>query len=186
MKNTTRKCSIEGCGTKHYARGYCNTHYLQYRDMPKCTVEDCNNKQYAKGYCKNHHSLSTRNGLPIYKRDFVLECSVEGCEEKAAHTTGLCRFHSERRKNGIKLDRPKGIAGSLNPRWNGGVSDYPNHYKLKKNRLIALERDNYICQYCGGEATQAHHKDMHIAVNVMQTYATQQKHQNLSECTVIH
>lgn len=26
-----RACSVEGCGRKHYGRGYCNTHYMQLR-----------------------------------------------------------------------------------------------------------------------------------------------------------
>lgn len=49
--------------------------------------------------------------------------------------------------------------GAKNPRWNGGVAEYPSHSELKKNRLIVLREANYICQVCGGKATQTHHKD---------------------------
>jgi len=57
------------------------------------------------------------------------------------------------------MDRPKGVSGELNPRWNGGTSQYKNHYELKKNRKIALKRDNYICQYCKKKTNQVHHRD---------------------------
>jgi len=38
--------------------------------------------------------------------------------------------------------------------------EYPNHYTLKKNRLIVLDEANKKCAKCGGKATIAHHKDL--------------------------
>jgi DNA-binding Xre family transcriptional regulator len=37
--------------------------------------------------------------------------------------------------------------------------DYPNHYEMKKNRLMVLQQHGYKCQICGGEATIVHHAD---------------------------
>lgn len=54
---------------------------------------------------------------------------------------------------------PVGNKGKNNPRWNNGASGYPNHYQLKKNRLVVLEQANYTCQECGGHTNETHHKD---------------------------
>lgn len=49
--------------------------------------------------------------------------------------------------------------GSKNPRWNGGISEYSNHCKLKKNRTKLLKIKNYKCEDCGGFAKYTHHKN---------------------------
>jgi transcriptional regulator with XRE-family HTH domain len=47
----------------------------------------------------------------------------------------------------------------------GGISvhdkvfEYENHYAMKKNRIKVLENSRFTCQYCGGTATEVHHKD---------------------------
>ena len=56
-------------------------------------------------------------------------------------------------------EKQMGAKGSKNPRWNGGVSQYPNHYELKKNRLIVLNLRKWKCEICGEKAQQTHHKD---------------------------
>ncbi len=50
--------------------------------------------------------------------------------------------------------------GEDNGNWKGGVSEYPNHSLMKKNRLEVLWRAKYICQVCGAKATEIHHKDL--------------------------
>jgi len=50
--------------------------------------------------------------------------------------------------------------GSDNPNWKGGVSEYPDHYLMKKIRLEVLGEANHICQICGNKATEIHHKDL--------------------------
>ncbi len=52
-----------------------------------------------------------------------------------------------------------GSKGDKNPRWNGGVSEYPDHYLLKKRRIKILEANGYKCDICGGQANVVHHKD---------------------------
>lgn len=127
-----------------------------------CSIPECFKKHYAKGFCRNHYDLNRRNGTPIKLRDIPKpECSVDGCENLATSlTSGLCLFHQGRQRLGIPLDRPKGVKGSLNCNWNGGVSQYPNHYKMKKVRLKILKDSNYTCHYCGKLANQIHHKDL--------------------------
>ena len=38
-------------------------------------------------------------------------------------------------------------------------SEYPNHYQLKKNRLIILNLYKWKCEVCGKLAIVTHHKD---------------------------
>ncbi|HDY68913.1 MAG TPA: HNH endonuclease [Candidatus Scalindua sp.] len=49
--------------------------------------------------------------------------------------------------------------GKANAMWKGGVADYPNHYEMKKNRLLKLQQTNGRCEICGDKAYQIHHKD---------------------------
>lgn len=49
--------------------------------------------------------------------------------------------------------------GELNARWNGGNSEYKNHYLMKWARKFKLEAANNVCELCGGLATEIHHKD---------------------------
>jgi len=50
--------------------------------------------------------------------------------------------------------------GDLNPRWNGGRSDYPLHGYLKRQRLEALRAAKGKCQICtGAKASFVHHID---------------------------
>jgi len=60
----------------------------------------------------------------------------------------------------MKGGRKKGgMTGELNPRWNGGISEYSNHYELKKARIEVLKRTHGKCEICGEPAKIVHHID---------------------------
>ena len=61
-------CSVEGCNTKHYARGLCVFHYNRHKagtDLTRpyqrknayktCTHQDCNLPHRCKGLCEVHY-----------------------------------------------------------------------------------------------------------------------------------
>jgi len=127
-----------------------------------CTLEGCDSTHYAKGYCRKHWTLFNRNGIPVYKKTIIEICSVNGCKEEITGISrfGMCKFHVARKHDGIDINRPKGNSGELNHMWKGGVAQYPNHYEMKKNRKIVLEEANFICKYCGGKADRIHHIDL--------------------------
>lgn len=178
-------CKIDGCDKPTQAVGFCSMHYSRVRsgikdmrpdrlpniwkpDDPRrrenkgCKIDGCDKPHYAKGFCLYHYGLTCRNGVPLTLKEIPKpKCSVYDCENEAtSHKSGYCAFHLLRLKRGVSLTKPKGIRGKLNPNWNGGKSDYPNHYQMKKNRLIALERDNYTCHFCKNSANQIHHLDL--------------------------
>ena len=49
--------------------------------------------------------------------------------------------------------------GKNNPRWNGGISEYPNHSELKRNRIKVLQRSKGNCEICFKNAYAVHHID---------------------------
>jgi hypothetical protein len=49
--------------------------------------------------------------------------------------------------------------GSKNFQWKGGIATYPNHYELKKNRLIKLKETKGLCEICNKSAKYVHHLD---------------------------
>ena len=172
-----KKCSIDGCERPYLCKGFCSLHYYRKSNpnlpmvpnkltnkpdqMSLCIILGCSKPYYAKGLCHTHHELKRRNGKPIYIKDMPLpKCSVEGCETEAGRRSSLCRFHLLRKYRGIDLTRPKGIKGELNPNWNGGTSEYPNHYIMKKIRKEKLEKVNYICEDCGVYTDSIHHVDL--------------------------
>jgi len=172
------KCEIDGCERVVRAKGLCSMHY--YRKMRGitdtnpgrlekwasrstkerfCSLLNCNQSYFAKGYCRNHYDLSRKNGFPGYRDKLPLQkCKAPGCD-KIEKVKGFCIFHYSRYLRNVQLNRPWGIEGELNPRWNGGASQYPNHHLLKKNRLIVMERDKHTCFKCGNPTNQVHHKD---------------------------
>ena len=121
------------------------------------------------GYCRKHHSNYKRTGYPEGIKKIKSEeiktqiCCVDNCDHPAEKRNKdgkvFCVFHYRRYNSGSDLNRPKGIKGELNPRWNNGTSEYQNHYEMKKNRKIILKMNNYKCSVCGGTAKIVHHKD---------------------------
>lgn len=182
MEAKIKQCSIDGCENESRARGLCSMHYYRMRkgiaDMrpsrmdgwgwskrPKnkriCMVDGCGNVYNAKGYCRKHYAHFLSTGTTKYFRDVPRpKCLVETCTNLANNKHGgLCTFHLIRKYQGVELTRPKGIKGELNPRWNGGTSQYPDHYTMKKIRKIVLKEENYTCYFCGHHAEHIHHLD---------------------------
>lgn len=87
-------------------------------------------------------------------------------KEKAAYNQEYRRTHVPWYADPDRKIIPRNYSGTSgprkgpgNPRWRGGVSEYKNHYLLKKNRLIVLKAANYVCEKCGRIASVTHHRD---------------------------
>lgn len=55
--------------------------------------------------------------------------------------------------------RSERIKGRNNPRWNCGISEYPNHAEFKRMRIKVLQRSKGKCEICGEPAKIVHHID---------------------------
>lgn len=83
-------------------------------------------------------------------------CLVENCGRKH-YAKGLCSIHYRRYRYHGSFEKRKGGAASYN--WKGGIADYPNHWKMKKQRLLKISQTKGRCELCGRKGKQIHHKD---------------------------
>ena len=68
-----RLCTVEGCETRHYAKGFCTKHYYadkrRQENKPErqpaaglvCGVEDCEKARKSKGLCQMHYFRERRS-----------------------------------------------------------------------------------------------------------------------------
>lgn len=105
-------CTVEGCGRPHKARGYCQTHYMQFkrgapvvaeiksrvhgRD-PICTVDGCSKAERANGLCDMHYMRVKRHGSTEFRdRSRSLKpCGFPGCDRPLL-SNGYCQRHALR------------------------------------------------------------------------------------------
>jgi Recombination endonuclease VII len=102
-------CTQENCDRPHKARGYCATHYMQFkrgvsevgeiksrvRNKPEqCIEEGCTEEVKAKGLCKMHYQRLLRHGFTKYKdrKKPPKICRVPGCKSWL-YSNGLCNAH---------------------------------------------------------------------------------------------
>jgi len=102
-------CIVANCDRKHKARGYCQTHYMQFkrgiselgeireriREKPEqCIEEGCTEEVKAKGLCKMHYQRLLRHGFTKYRdrKKPPKICRVPGCESWL-YSNGLCNAH---------------------------------------------------------------------------------------------
>lgn len=79
-----RLCTLENCGRRHYARGWCQYHHNRWRrngdpvarkpggrnvsPPVHCTIDGCARTHKAKGYCDAHYRLWLLHGSTEYRR----------------------------------------------------------------------------------------------------------------------
>lgn len=149
MANPIRVCSVEGCGRKHQAKGFCKIHYnhwfrygraerVRYRNIGStCAVDGCDKPSKVKGYCTTHYARVWKTGdagsaelidqSSRRKRESKykgLACTVEGCE-RPARSRGWCNMHFQR---WVRTGDPAGKWGAA-PRKSLGYID-SNGYQV--------------------------------------------------------
>ena len=118
-------CTMAGCDRPHKARGYCQTHYMQFKrgitpvgpirsrvhEKPdECVVEDCAEPVKAHGLCKKHYQRKLRHGHVKENRRSkdIGSCEIVACDNRA-YAKGLCHAHYMKhirwRKKGVDATR---------------------------------------------------------------------------------
>lgn len=109
MRREHTVCTIADCGRPHHARGWCLTHYTQFkrgvapsgpikvrvRDKPpECTEDGCSEPVKAKGLCKMHYQRLLRHGHTRYRNRKTppKPCMIETCDNHL-YAKGLCHSH---------------------------------------------------------------------------------------------
>lgn len=175
-------CIERDCIKIHFARGYCQSHYVKYirprckddgcskpqhikngychdhRKDKFCFLTDCDVGLYSRGYCKNHYCkyISHRKDLKPYIP--ASECAWHNCIKISSLV--YCKEHIRMFREGKNPNQDNRL-GENNVNWRGGVAEYPAHSFFKRQRLIRLEQAHYTCEIggCLEPAVNVHHKD---------------------------
>lgn len=102
-------CTMAGCDRPHKARGYCQTHYMQFKrgitpvgpiktrvtvKPDECVEEGCTDPVKAKGLCKMHYQRLLRHGYTgrTERKKPPRKCAIEVCDNYA-YCKDLCHAH---------------------------------------------------------------------------------------------
>jgi hypothetical protein len=102
-------CTLADCGRPHKARGYCQTHYMQFKrgltpdgairnrareKPPECVEEGCSAPVKAQGLCKMHYQRLLRHGHTKYRdrKKPAKQCNLDGCDNHL-YAKDLCHAH---------------------------------------------------------------------------------------------
>lgn len=91
-----KPCSITDCTRDTIARGFCGTHYNQWRArQPRlpCMANECDANAVTAGLCEKHYAALRRaRGYKPPSR----ACSIEDCNRRVRGAHGLCHSHLRR------------------------------------------------------------------------------------------
>ena len=144
------RCSVEGCGNGHKSRGYCNTHYGQFRRgsvikpvKPRnmnpsqfCEVVGCSKKTKGLNLCSMHWRRLKKHGdvnTILDQTKPFKKCAKQGCISKS-YCQNLCSKHYAR---DFTLPKKYGVSNT----W---------FYEQEK-------KQNYACAICKKPETSLWH-----------------------------
>ena len=92
---TDRRCAVNGCERKHYAKDLCRPHYYRRRDgvpldKPEpqknqvCKEYNCDKPRFARGLCQPHYQANHRPGVRKTLRAQIRELRLENDRLKYA------------------------------------------------------------------------------------------------------
>jgi hypothetical protein len=121
-KRVERKCSVEGCGRPHSAKGFCASHYQNTRSTRVaeiCSIANCNRPVYAKHICHRHYQRLRKHGdtsVVLGRPNLGQECSISECKNRASKV-GLCNSHYLKKRRYGSPETAKGIPNGDARRW---------------------------------------------------------------------
>lgn len=162
MKYKNVTCKHESCSLQAKNKGYCLKHYFQIIRAgnvswrPKCIAAGCEKTSYALGFCHRHYC----------KKKYIVmtkKCEAPNCETRISKHKKYCSSHRKRIEKGLPLDLSINcLHGKYNIHWNGGVSEYPNHAKLKRNRKLRFKLVRGRCEDCNTDLNGKRYYGIHL------------------------
>jgi hypothetical protein len=73
----TRACSVEGCTSRHSAKGYCARHYRRPPNKIACSVVGCDRPSRARTLCKMHYEQAVY--AEQHPKQPAKFCDIAGC-----------------------------------------------------------------------------------------------------------
>lgn len=156
---------------------------------PICSIDGCSKPSQARGWCKTHWAQWRRTGDPEYRRPRYSKCTVDGCEKRPRSANAeLCETHYYRlRRTGSTEILPKigpFVAGhcarcrepfvitaraaaahgarycSYTCKCRDDAANYSRRQRRasKRERVevrTVAERDGWICHICKRKVTEA-------------------------------
>lgn len=109
MRKEHDVCTVLDCGRKHHARGFCLTHYMQFKrginpvgpiktrvsvKPDECIEDGCTGSVKAKGLCKMHYQRLLRHGHTRYtdRKKPARICLIDVCDNHV-YAKNLCHAH---------------------------------------------------------------------------------------------
>jgi hypothetical protein len=134
-------CTVSGCDRQHHARGYCFSHYAQFKrgsspsepikarvmqKLPECEEDGCSEPVKSKGLCKMHYQRLLRHGHTRYRdrKKPAKSCDIPECDN-TLYAKGLCHAHYIKQK-----------------KWESMGVDAHRYQEM-------LREQNNVCAICG-------------------------------------
>jgi hypothetical protein len=152
----TQVCNVDNCDRKHYARGWCQTHYQRWwasgdvdenvavgaRRARHCQIPACDRKHEARGWCVMHWNRWKRHGDPQPER-----LPVIGSERRA--TVGYTGAHMRVRDERGSASDHFCVCGSKAAHWAYDHAD-PNELRDERGCPYSTEPVHYkpLCVSC--------------------------------------
>lgn len=163
MRKEHEACTQPNCGRPHKARGYCQTHYMQFRrgvsvtsgirsrvreKPPECAEAGCLEPVKAKGLCKAHYQRLLRHGHTLYRNRKTEPkiCGISSCDSHI-YALGLCHAHyiKQRKWKSFGIDAAKYQDMLASQRGVCAICHQPERSPDKasgKTRDLAIDHDH--------------------------------------------
>lgn len=159
-------CTVDGCGRKHKSRGYCQTHYMQFRRDGRvttpvintrvrvkpdhCIVEGCDKPVKGKGLCGMHWARKLRHGHTRYAERTKPPkiCTWPACENWL-YASGFCHRHyikvrTYKKGHGLEAAQTLALLTSHGP-----TCDICDGLQTTRNRASSDVHDLYLDHHHG-------------------------------------
>lgn len=146
-----RKCSVEGCGKKHLAKGYCDLHYDRFRkygDPLKitrnifnngvCSVKGCDGKYRAKNYCGKHYDQELKKKCINYYSNGTMECAC--CKESIIEFLSINHINNDGAEHRRKIGKRNIYTWLIK-------NNFPPGFDVKCMNCNFVERYGNLCPH---------------------------------------